>query len=186
MRHSRLDTVLLAGIGTLSVHEIAYVTRSSFASATGAEVAHGHIPVLWGLGGAIAVTVMVRMIVSAMRSRGNGLSVDPVLLGAAIAALYVSQEAAEVTLAGDAAISLLAEPVLWLGLAAAPVVAWLLTRLVTTVVDAIATAGSEPRMPTAALVVLRPRLAVAAAPVAALAHCLCRRGPPHLSRIRFA
>ncbi len=172
--------MLLAGIGTLMAHEVAYLTRAALVSAGGAAVSHAHLPVLWGFGTAIAVAAITRTVVLSLRSRAGARSVDSGLLAIAMIALYVSQEAAELWWSGQPAISLLAQPTLWLGVAAAPLVALLLARLVDTVVELVAIVptsrhrvGSDPLFTPARVEAFLPLLI-------RLAHSVSRRGPPRV------
>lgn len=176
VKHERLDSLLLAGVGTLAVHEIAYVPGSVRASVAGG-VSHSHIPLLWGVGGTLAVAALVRYVAASLRSRVGGRVVDPTWLGLTMAALYVSQEAAERALAGNPAISLLTNPVLWIGLVAVPLVAFALARLVECVVDVLGAAADSRRMFVSLSPPLRP--ASAGAPtLLRLAHSVGTRGPP--------
>ena len=177
--HTRLDSLLLAGVGTLAVHEIAYIPGSVGTSATGNGVSHAHIPLLWGVGGAVAIVALVRYIVGSLRSRGGDRFVHPGWLGLTMAALYISNEAAERTLSGSPAASLLTEWVLWLGLAAVPVVALALARLVRCIVDrAAAVAPQRPPNRGVREAGAWPKTDTHSPALGRLAHVLSRRGPP--------
>lgn len=178
MSHTRLDSLLLAGVGTLAVHEIAYIPGSIGTSVTGNGVSHAHIPLLWGVGGAVAIVVLVRYIVASMRSRQGDRFVDPSWLGVTMAALYISQEAAERALSGSTAASLLSEWVLWLGLVAVPVVALVLARLVRCIVDMASAPARGPA--TRRVRSAGPAVNTVTHPpvLGRLAYALSRRGPP--------
>lgn len=180
VKHTRGDSLMLAGVGTLAVHEIAYVPGSVWASVAGDGVSHSHLPLLWGVGGSVAVAALIRFVVASLRSRGGSRRVDPVWLGLAMGAFFISQEAAERALSGSPAISLVTEWVLWLGLLAVPLVAVLLARLVTCLAEAVAGAASvSPRRTHGRVPVLRSPVAPGRATHhVALAHVMVRRGPP--------
>ena len=178
VKHSRLDSLLLAGVGTLAAHELAYVPGSLRASLVGDGVSHAHLPLLWGLGGVVAVAALAQQLVTALRRRAGVRTIDARWLGLGIGLFYVSQEAAEFALAGSPAISLLSQPTLWAGLLVAPVVAIALSRLVNGIVDFVAAlpasrAPARGRTPGWQTTSAQPLAAVAW-----LAHSLSRRGPP--------
>lgn len=179
MNQRQLDALLLAGVGTLAVHELAYLPGS-----VGAGVAHDHLPALWFVGGTAAVLALGRSVVRSIRARRVGRTVDPVALVGAIAAFFLVQESIEHAASGAPAISVLAQPVVWLGLLAAPAVGLALARLVNTIVELVVTV--EPSLPT--WVDVGPQsFVVAGPPVPAtgllqLRHHLSRRGPPRVVR----
>lgn len=172
-----LDSLLLAGVGTLAVHEIAYVPGS-----VDVDVAHAHVPALWGLGGALAVIVMVRAVVRSLRSRPGNRAVDPSVLSAAIAAFYATQEAAELSFTSTPAIQLLSHASFWIGLAAAPAVGWLLARLVNRVVDVIANSHARAPRPVVYPLAVPGRISgmlpETTPSLVRLRHHVARRGPP--------
>ncbi len=179
VNHTRMDSLLLAGVGTLAVHEIAYVPGSIGTSITGDDsVSHAHIPLLWGLGGSVAILALIRYVVRSLRSREGERSIDARWLGTAMAAFYISQEAAERALSGSPAISLLTEWVLWIGLLAVPLVACVLARLVRRIVDFAATPETRRRVPTSTVPVARPVVPTLRPALTRLDHVLTRRGPP--------
>ena len=178
VKHTRMDSLLLAGVGTLAVHEIAYVPGSIGTSVTGEGVSHAHIPLLWGLGGSIAILALIQYVVRSLRSRTGERVVDPRWLGLTMGALYISQEAAERALSGSPAVSLLTEWVLWVGLLAVPLVAWVLARLVRCIVEFAGQVEAPRRQPTSTPPLVRP-VSVALRPaLSRLDHVLSRRGPP--------
>ena len=178
MKHTRLDSLLLAGVGTLAVHEVAYVPGSVRTAFGGDGVSHAHLPLLWGIGGTLAIAILVRYVVSALQGRAGARSIDPLWLGGTMAALFVSQEAAELAMAGSPSIALLGKPTLWLGLVAVPLLALLLAFVVNGVAELVSSARrTQQAGPRTARV---PAL-LTAWPLPALAlltHSLSRRGPP--------
>ena len=179
MRHTPIDSLLLAGVGTLAVHEIAYVPGSISTSIGGDEaLSHAHIPLMWGVGGSVAILALARYVVHSLRSRAGERFVDARWLGLTMAALYTSQEAAERALSGSPAASLLTEWVLWLGLLAVPLVAWVLARMVQCIVEVAVAVSTRVRTRRRAPL-LTPVVATLPVPaLGQLAHALSRRGPP--------
>lgn len=179
VRHTRLDSLLLAGVGTLAVHELAYLPGSVGTSLAGGPGHHAHMPLLWGLSGAVAIAALVHYVVRAMRGRPGHRFVDAPSLGLAIGALYISQEAAERALSNKPSISLLSESVLWLGLLVVPVVSVLLARLVSGLVAVAAPGLLKPRFfQSATMSRSQTPIANAVSPLERLAYALVRRGPP--------
>lgn len=174
-----MDSLLLAGVGTLAVHEIAYVPGSIGTSVAGGEgVSHAHIPLLWGIGGSIAILALIQYVVRSLRSRSGDRVVDARWLGLTMGALYISQEAAERAISGSPAVSLLTEWVLWVGLVAVPLVAWVLARLVRCIVEFAGQVERPRRAPTAAPPAVCPAVATFRPALSRLDHVLSRRGPP--------
>lgn len=167
-------------MGTLAVHEIAYLPGSVGASITGRGVSHAHIPLLWGIGGSVAIVALIHAVVRSLRSRRGDRFVDPRWLGLTMGAFYISQEAAERALSGSPAVSLLTEWVLWVGLLAVPLVAWVLASLVRHFVDAAGRLVARRRAPADAAPATRPVEITVVRALARLDHVLCRRGPPLL------
>ncbi len=178
VKHGRLDSLLLAGVGTLAVHEIAYLPGSLARSVSSSGVSHAHLPLMWGLGGAVAIAGLIRYVVGSLRRRGGDRMVDPTWLALAMGAFFISQEAAERAMSGSPAVSLVTEWVLWLGLVAVPLVAIVLARMVRCITHYIAenTLRRVPTVSTADL--FDPVQADAVPAVVHLAHSVARRGPP--------
>jgi hypothetical protein len=178
MKHGRLDSLLLAGVGTLAVHEIAYLPGSVATSVSSSGVSHAHLPLMWGLGGAVAIGALVHYVVGSLRRRSGDRFVDPLWIGLAMGAFFTSQEAAERAMSGSPAVSLVTEWALWIGLIAVPLVALVLARLVRCITGL--TLGPEPRPVThcSAPDLFTPARAEAVLTVVRLAHSVARRGPP--------
>ena len=176
MRYSTLDALLLAIVGTLTVHELVYLPGS-----VGAGVAHDHMPALWGIGGAIAVAVTVRLVVRSLRTRAGAHQIDPLVLGSAIAAFFTVQEAVEFAIGGSPAITLLSSPIFLIGVALAPAVGYVLARFVNSIAE-LAAAAPAPSLSFAAVAAtISPGFATEAGlTLARLRHQVARRGPPAL------
>ncbi len=125
-----LDRSLLAFLGVLIAHEVAYLTSSI--AGYGNSVAHGHLKTAWLVGSVALLAVATRAVVTSLRRRRHHVG-QPTQLAALIATGYVSLEQLERLADGYSLTTLFSEPVFWIGIAAAPLIAVLLTRALRTV-----------------------------------------------------
>jgi len=116
----RLDSRLLAGAGVLIVHQVAYTISAMFGIET--SVAHGHFAVVWFAGSLALLAALVRTLVISLKRRQHDAG-NVNALAATIGGGYLALEWVERFVDGYDAFALFAEPVLWLGLALAPLVA---------------------------------------------------------------
>lgn len=133
----RLDSLLLTGVAVLLVHQLAY-TASSLAGVKTA-VAHGHLEIAWLFGSLSAIAALARAVTRSLRRRrhtpgGTWSFTAWILTG------YLTLETLERVANGLAATSLLSEPVFWLGLVLAPLVAAVLSWSMRTVAQLVADA----------------------------------------------
>ncbi len=140
----KLDSLLLAGVGIMAIHQVAYTV----AGLTGANtsVGHGHLELAWTFGSLFAILGLGSAITNSLRRRQHDpLSVP--LLSAVLGIGYVGLEMAERSLDGIAATALFGEAVFWFGLAAVVPVAMLLRAAVRTVTELVlqlaATTGGQ-------------------------------------------
>ena len=116
----RLDSLLLCGVGVLLAHQIAYMASAFLDYET--SVAHGHLALAW-LGGSIAALVaLASRITNSLKSRNHAPAAASSLT-AWIASGYLVLEQFERVLDGHGTFALFSEPVFWLGILAAPLVA---------------------------------------------------------------
>jgi len=117
---ARLDALLLAGIGVLLVHQGAY----TLTALTGeqASIAHGHLQVAWLVASLGLLGALTRSALRSLRHRVVG-TVSELSLFASIGGGYFVLEQAERAWDGYGALALFHEPVFWVGLALAPLVA---------------------------------------------------------------
>lgn len=132
---ARLDAILLAGVGILLVHQAAYTLTSL--SGDESSIAHGHLQSAWLLASLGVLGALTRSILRSIRRRARG-SVSELSLFAAIANGYLSLEMAERVWDGQGAFTLFTEPVIWVGLALAPLVALALAWSLRSIETAIA------------------------------------------------
>lgn len=172
----RLDSFLLAGVGVLIVHQVAYTVSALFGIET--SIAHGHMAFAW-FGGSLAMLgVLARSVtLSLKRRRYDALQSGSLAL--VISLGYTALEQIERLADGYGLVELFGEPVFWLGLALAPLVALVLHWSVRSAVELVATFLSSltPQWSTRAP---QPAFAVVAAvPVTVqLSSVMSRRGPP--------
>lgn len=171
----RLDSLLLAAVGVLIVHQVAYTSSAVVGVET--SVAHGHLAVAW-FGASIALLgALARAISVSLKKRQHDAG-DVRTLAFAIGVGYVAMELVERLVDGQGATSLFSEPVLWLGMAIAPLVAialhWSVRSVVEHAVDFLTppqrtwAAGPTPLVPFTTVEPAFARVSVV----------VSRRGPP--------
>ena len=174
----RLDSLLLASIGVLLVHQVAYTASALLGYET--SVAHGHMALAW-FGGSIAVLcALARSITQSLKRRRHDAT-NVLTLFAAIAGGYLLLEQFERAVDGYGTFSLFSEPVFWLGMAVAPLVALALhwsvrsvARLVAFVAVTARTSRWQEPQPLRSF-----GIALGITPVSLqLASVVSRRGPP--------
>lgn len=180
---ARLDGILLAGVGVLLTHQGAY----TLAAMTGeqASIAHGHMQIAWLLASLALLGGLTRSVLRSLQRRTT-TPVSELRLFTWIALGYSGLEIGERIVDGYGALSLFHEPVYWIGLALAPLVAialgWSLRsveRAIVAITIAVTEALTAPVVPApCATLFAYPsvnslgQLMVLAAP---------RRGPPFVS-----
>lgn len=135
----RLDSLLLAGVGVLLVHQGAYA-MSSLAGVK-VSVSHGHLETAWLVGSLTAIVALSRSVTQSLRSREFDQA-QPLALTMWIVFGYLGLEATERVVNGLSALSLASEPVFWIGLVLAPLVALALHWSVRTVAQIVADVAS--------------------------------------------
>lgn len=173
----RVDTALLAGVGTLTVHQVAYALAAAFEY--GNEVGHGHLATAWILGSLAAIGTLVTSVARSLRSRRHEPLSLP-LLTMMIGGGYVLMEGVERWLDGSSPILLLSELVFWLGLVGSPLVAvafrWSL-RVASEVASRLFDATSQSTWPRSVPNDMRST-SVELLPLVVRSHSVSRRGPP--------
>lgn len=173
----RLDSLLLAGVGVLLVHQGAYV-MSSLAGVK-VSVSHGHLETAWLIGSLTAILALARAVTRSLRSRHFDQS-PPLSLTAWMLFGYLGMEATERVANGLSAFSLLGEPVFWIGLAIAPLVAMALHWSMRTVARVVADYASRPdaRLVTPQVDPSLAATSVTLPPQIFQSFTVSRRGPP--------
>lgn len=133
-RVRRLDSLLLAGVGIMAIHQVAYAIAALTGSTS--TVGHGHLELAWTLGGLLAILGLGSAVTTSLRRRRHD-PLSPALLSLGLGVGYVGLEMGERMLDGYAATALFGEAVFWIGLAAVIPVALLLRASVRTVADLV-------------------------------------------------
>ncbi len=175
----RLDSLLLAGVGVLIAHQVAY----GVSTLAGYEisVAHGHLAVAWLAGSLAVLCLLTRSITRSLRHRSY-LPGSFHSLSGAIALGYTGLEFAERLVGGLGAISLFSELVFWLGVALAPLLAAVLqwsVRTIERLASAIIDAQEKSTWPATRDSSLRAT-SIELLSHAPLSFVVSRRGPPKL------
>lgn len=172
----RFDSLLLAGVGVLIVHQIAYTTSAVFGIEN--SVTHGHLAVAWFAGSLALLAVLARAVTHSLKSRHHESHTAPAI-AAMISFGYIAMEQVERLADGYGAFELFAEPVFWLGMAIAPLVALVLHWSVQTAAELVSTFLATP---STAWFEVEPQpiaIPVVVSPIAAqLSTVVSRRGPP--------
>ncbi len=174
----RLDSALLAILGVLIAHQIAYLTSSMVGYEN--SVAHGHMKTAWLFGSAALLTALGRSIIVSLRRRHHNGG-NPIHLAAAIGGGYFLMEQVERVVDGYGALTLFSEPVFWFGLAAAPLVAIVLSWLLASIEQAVSNLIEMRREQRPSPPVSNSSLATTSVDVfllAPLSFVVARRGPP--------
>lgn len=174
----RIDSLLLASIGVLLVHQVAYMASALLGYE--ASVAHGNMAIAWFGGSLATLYVLARAITHSLKKRSH-TSPNEIALFCAIAGGYVLLEQFERAIDGYGTFTLFSEPVFWLGMAVAPLVALALHWSVRSVVRLIEFVGPSvrtKRWPEAATLRAFAPAATISPLSLRLASVVSRRGPP--------
>ncbi len=131
---ARLDSAILVFLGVLVAHEIAYLTSSLVGFDT--SVSHGHLRIAWLVGSVFLLGLVGRAVVCSLRRRCHDGG-NVIHLAGFIGGGYFLLEQFERALDGYGALTLFTEPVFWFGLAAAPLVAIMLSWSLRSLEDAV-------------------------------------------------
>lgn len=169
----------LGGLGALVVHQFAYLLAfPAVSSRTEALADHGHLNLLWALITPAAVAAAVGFVVVQARRLGLGTPRSTRRLGWWTGGIFLVQEVTEGIVGGQSLADLSSKPAILLGLVLAPVVAWVLRRVLNEASELVARFLAIPSVD------LRP-LTQAFAPsgpdvirLGSERACLSLRGPP--------
>ena len=172
----RFDSLLLSALGVLIVHQVAYMTSSLVGYET--SIVHGSLAVAWFGGSMLALGALARSLTHSLQRR-NHTSLSPWALSGSIAAGYLLMEQFERAVDGYGTLSIFLEPVFWLGMLAAPLVAYLLHWSVRSLVELIEDALLAPAQTYARpqRTILSP-LVLELSPLVVPLDSVSRRGPP--------
>jgi len=173
----RLDSILLGAVGVLIVHQVAYTASATIGYET--SVAHGHLAFAWMAGSLAALIGLATAIARSLRSRDH-VAASAASLTRWIAGGYMAMETLERTYDGAGAPSLLFAPTFWLGVIAAPLVAFVLRRSLARAVLVVTAFIETMRTPTwrPARVTAPASFQILTVRTDSVSASVSRRGPP--------
>lgn len=128
-----LVEVALAGLGALITHQLAYLAVSALSIGVPALSDHRHLSTQWAVVAPVAIGLSLTFVARQIRALGlSDALADTVALprlAAIVAALFVAQETIEGVFTGHPVSQSITHPATVIGVALAPIVAWLLKRL---------------------------------------------------------
>ncbi len=138
---------ILAALGALVTHQLAYPLASLAGLDAVAPSDHGHLSLQWAVVTPLAVAGVAVLIVWQLRSLGFRSFVSARTLGALIVGFFVVQEMIEGLTAGHTPTTVLTHPAIVIGVMIGPLIAWLLSKLLTGVTELAARLLSPDRIP---------------------------------------
>ena len=132
-----LVKLVLAMLGALVAHQIAYPLVAATGFDTSANGEHSHISLQWALVTPFAALGATAIIVRQIRHLGFAAITSVGRLAPMIGGAFLIQEFVENRFSGGNGIEILANPAVLLGVALTPLVAWLLLRLLDDVIELI-------------------------------------------------
>ncbi|MEM7323694.1 MAG: hypothetical protein AAF531_11470 [Actinomycetota bacterium] len=126
---------LLAALGALVTHQIAYLLAGAVAGGNVAVTDHGHLSVQWAVVTPVAVAAAALFIIWQLRSLGFRSNLSARSMGAMVGGFFVVQELIEGFVSGRSAVATMTHPAILIGIAIAPIVAWFIARLLSGVTE---------------------------------------------------
>ncbi|MEM9133791.1 MAG: hypothetical protein AAF962_19445 [Actinomycetota bacterium] len=137
-RSHQLTLVALAALGSLVVHQLAYLAAYPVQATRAAQLAdHGHLTTQFALVTPIAVVAAAAFILRQAKGLGLGAGLTARQLTVCTWLLFGIQETVETVLRGDPAWSVITQPAVVLGLLIAPLAAVGFRRMLQVVEDAV-------------------------------------------------
>ncbi len=134
---------VLAALGALVVHHFAYLF-SGLIGGGGTATDHGHLSLQWAIVSPLVVLAVSGFAVRQFRELGFRLSLSLRALSGFIIGFFLLQELVEGLIDGRSPLTVVAHPAIAIGVVLAPLVAWLLTKLMAGVTELAARLLSEP------------------------------------------
>jgi len=135
---------VLAALGALFTHQLAYLVASLLGLDATAASDHGHLSLQWAIVAPVAVGAICLFIVWQLKGLGFRTSISTRYLGALIAGFFLIQEFIEGFAEGLTVVEVATHPAIVAGVVLAPLVAWCICRLMAGVTDLAARFLSEP------------------------------------------
>lgn len=157
-RSEHLTLAALGALGSLVVHQLAYLAAYPVEAARAAQLAdHGHLSAQFALITPVAVIAATGFILRQVHGLGLGRQISARRLTFASSGLFVIQETIEALMRGESPLALATNPAIILGLLFAPLVAFGFRRMLEVVERAVRRLCQvAPSAATARIVVLRP------------------------------
>lgn len=135
---------LVAALGALVTHQMAYLLVPMLGYSGGAATDHGHISLQWAVLTPLAITAAAAFIVWQLRSLGFRSALSARGLGLWTVGFFLIQESIEGLVGGHSLVELAAHPAIATGVLLGPIVGWLLARLLAGVTELAAKLLSGP------------------------------------------
>lgn len=120
---------LVAALGALITHQVAYLLVSLLGPSIAAPTDHGHLSTQWAVVAPVAIGAAALFIVRQLRALGFHAIVSTRQLSGFVVAFFIVQELVEGLIAGVPIAELVRHPAIATGVLLAPLVAWLLVRI---------------------------------------------------------
>ena len=126
---------VVGALGALVTHQIAYLLMSLVGLRFTALSDHAHLATQWAIVAPLAVGAASAFIIWQLRGLGFRSNMSVRALSGLIAGFFVAQETIEGLLGGHSPLQVIAHPAVITGLIIAPLVAWVLTRVMAGVAE---------------------------------------------------
>lgn len=126
---------VVAALGALVTHQVAYLLAAAADPGSGPLTDHGHLSLQWAIVTPLAVGAAAGFVVWQLKSLGFRSHLSAGHLGSMVVAFFLVQESLEGLAAGVSIGRLLQHPAIAIGVLMAPIVGWLLSRLLAGVTE---------------------------------------------------
>ncbi len=129
---------VIGALGALITHQIAYLIVSLLGLRFTTLSDHGHLSLQWAIVAPLAVGAAAGLIIWQLQGLGFRTAMSVRYLSGLIAGFFVIQETIEGLAGGLAPTEIMTHPAVLTGLAIAPLIAWLLSRVMTGATELVA------------------------------------------------
>lgn len=130
---------LIAALGALIVHQVAYFAAPGLTAALGVELPeaadHSHLSTQWAVVAPLAVVATAGFVIWQIRGFGFRSALSWRYLGGLVGGFFLVQEVIEGAVSGHSIASVLTHPAVLLGLVLAPLIGWVLSRALSGVTE---------------------------------------------------
>ncbi len=135
---------IVAALGALVTHQLAYLVVPLLGLNAGATTDHGHISLQWAVLTPLAVAAAAAFIIRQLRSLGFRSTISGRNLGVWIIGFFLVQETIEGLVGGHSLVELAQHPAIAAGVLLAPLVGWVMSRLLAGVTELAARLLARP------------------------------------------